>query len=529
MRINTNLTALNTYNSYTAANNKIADSVAKLSSGYAINSASDNAAGLAISEKMRAQIRGLDTAASNSQDAISLTQTAEGALEAADEILQRMRELAVQSASDTNEDSIDREALQSEFEQLQSELDEISEDTTFNNKNLLDGSLSDANNYVTANAITGLNNICVGQADVGTYTVSVTDHAAVSAAVTTAGVAAAETITDAGTGIALTADSIAATSAYNDNTYTLQVSGSDTDSMDFTLVDSEGNTIATDEDVDCSALEASGGTVSLSFTDLGTFTLTASADLTASDITGESGTTIAFDDAGVDEVVTEAKAAYATLSINGESVDIHSGDTSAVFAEQGISFTFDAISDTDVADATTYFTGGDIVVNSSSGDTLTVQTGANSGDSLDISISGCSSDDLGVSLLDISSQASASAAIDVVDNAINDVSSQRAYLGAIQNRLDYKIDNLETSSQNLTSAESSIRDVDMAAEMTKFTNANILSQGLYGHARSGQLPPAERFVSARLTVYPLSHHHIVTIAAGRKTGLSPAFLFCCFI
>ena len=176
MRINTNLTALNTYNSYTAANNKIANSVAKLSSGYAINSAADNAAGLAISEKMRAQIRGLDKAASNSQDAISLVQTAEGALKSAGEILQRMRELSVQSASDTNEDTIDRGALQAEFEQLQAELDEISEDTTFNNQNLLDGSLSKSNKYVSSNDITGLNSMCVGQADAGTYTVAVTQH-----------------------------------------------------------------------------------------------------------------------------------------------------------------------------------------------------------------------------------------------------------------------------------------------------------------------------------------------------------------
>ena len=480
MRINTNLTALNTFNSYTAANNKIAGSVAKLSSGYAINSAADNAAGLAISEKMRAQIRGLDKAASNSQDAISLVQTAEGALKSAGEILQRMRELAVQSASDTNEDTIDRGALQAEFEQLQAELDEIGEDTTFNNQNLLDGSLSASNKYVSSNDITGLNSMCVGQTDAGTYTVAVTEVAAVTAGVTTAGVAAGVTITDASSSaIAFTDVTIAKTAAYNDNTYTLQVTGTDTGSMTFSLVDSEGTTVATDENVDCSALEAASGTVEISFTDYGTFQLaetSTTAGLTASDIASESGTTIVFDDTGVDEVVTEAKAAYATLSINGETAEIHSGDTSAVFASQGISFTFDAISDDDVANAATYFTGGDIVVNSSSGNTLTVQTGANSGDSLDISISGCSADTLGVSLLDISSQDSASSSINVVDKAINSVSSQRAYLGAVQNRLDYKIDNLETSSQNLTSAESAIRDVDMASEMTEFTNANILSQ-----------------------------------------------------
>ena len=149
MRINTNITAMNTYTQYTKNNSKIASSVKKLSSGYAINSAADNAAGLAISEKMRAQIRGLSQASTNSQDAISLTQTAEGALSSSTEILQRMRQLSVQSANDTNANSVDREALQDEFSQLQTELDDISSTTTFNKKNLLDGSLATTQKNVT--------------------------------------------------------------------------------------------------------------------------------------------------------------------------------------------------------------------------------------------------------------------------------------------------------------------------------------------------------------------------------------------
>src|SRR6476660_5120035 len=124
MRINHNIQALNAYRNLSQTMNATSKSLEKLSSGLRINSAADDAAGLAISEKMRAQIRGLDTAAKNSQDAISLVQTAEGALTETQAILQRMRELAVQSASDTNE-NIDRDALQAEFEQLQSEIDDI--------------------------------------------------------------------------------------------------------------------------------------------------------------------------------------------------------------------------------------------------------------------------------------------------------------------------------------------------------------------------------------------------------------------
>ena len=174
MRINTNLTAMNTYTQYSKNNNKIASAVSKLSSGYAINSAADNAAGLAISEKMRAQIRGLDQASSNSQDAISLVQTAEGALGSSTEILQKMREIAVQSSSDTNNDAIDRDALQDEFTQLKSELDNISSNTTFNKKNLLDGSIGSSKKSVTN--VTLANSgmaISVGKASAGTYNFSV--------------------------------------------------------------------------------------------------------------------------------------------------------------------------------------------------------------------------------------------------------------------------------------------------------------------------------------------------------------------
>ena len=140
MRINNNIMALNTHRQYSINNTNISKSTEKLSSGYRINRAGDDAAGLAISEKMRAQIRGLNMAAKNSNDAISLVQTAEGALTETHAILQRMRELAVQAASDTNDDNVDRAALDAEFQQLKYEIDDIADKTTFNGKNLLDGS-----------------------------------------------------------------------------------------------------------------------------------------------------------------------------------------------------------------------------------------------------------------------------------------------------------------------------------------------------------------------------------------------------
>src|SRR5690625_3263968 len=139
MIINHNISALNTHRQLGANNNAVAKSLEKLSSGLQINRAGDDAAGLAISEKMRAQIKGLDMATKNAQDGISLIQTAEGALTETHAILQRMRELAVQSASDTNEDDVDRAAMQAELDQLIEEIDEITERTEFNTQTLLDG------------------------------------------------------------------------------------------------------------------------------------------------------------------------------------------------------------------------------------------------------------------------------------------------------------------------------------------------------------------------------------------------------
>lgn len=143
MRINHNITAMNAYRNLTSTNDKIDQSLERLSSGYRINRAADDAAGLAISEKMRAQIRGLEMAKKNSQDAISLIQTAEGALNETHAILQRMRELAVQSANDTNTDN-DRVAIQQEIEQLRAELDRISDATEFNTKKLITGEFADS-------------------------------------------------------------------------------------------------------------------------------------------------------------------------------------------------------------------------------------------------------------------------------------------------------------------------------------------------------------------------------------------------
>jgi flagellin len=624
MRINTNLTAMNTYTQYTKNNSKISSAVAKLSSGYSINSAADNAAGLAISEKMRAQIRGLNQASTNSQDAISLTQTAEGALSSSTEILQRMREISVQSSNDTNNTKVDREALQDEFSQLQNELNDIASTTSFNKKNLLDGSLATTQKSVTNAALANKSMaVSVGNAAAGNYSFQVVtkQETATVDAVTATGTTSMNSTAKA-TFTSATASSPSTSGALYNGNYTLSAKANDDGSMTVTATGDNKQTFAANvSSASLSALTGGTGNLTLNFAssssanDGFTLTLATSSAISTSsnglDSLGSAigGVTVSMD-GGVDKQ-DATFGAYATLT-GGESVKLAAGDTSVTF-DNGVKVGFDKLSSTDVATNvtaatnTTYtqqitstkalaatdtikvgsntFTVGtdvaaadvntagklgafiagkinadstlasgytasadnsgkitytanasgtnaatwaaptvtitavDTINNSdaaaatatagvtgtdataslstgmntklgdgaanaastfqvadSKGAGLTFQVGANEGDELTINIDKMDAQYLGVASAKVTTQKAASAAITTVDNAINQVSSQRAYLGAIQNRLDYKISNLNTSSQNMTSAESQIRDVDMAKEMTEFTNANILSQ-----------------------------------------------------
>ena len=351
MRINNNIMALNTHRQYAVNNSNTAKSTEKLSSGYRINRAGDDAAGLAISEKMRAQIRGLDMASKNSNDAISLVQTAEGALTETHSILQRMRELATQSASDTNDDTVDRAALDAEFTQLKEEIDDIAGKTAFNGKKLLDGTFGS-----TATIDMATSEIQPGMQ--GVTGVSIQGFSA-----------GAHTITFARPGVATTP-------------YTATL----------------GTTV-----LSFAQPAAGGGTVTLDF--------------------------------GGGQIVSIEMSSHTAESFVGDTLD----------------FTV-------------------------AGNSAKIQTGANEGDSLSITISSMTSTALSLSASSIGTQSDAATAITAVNSAINTVSTQRATLGATQNRLEHKINNLDTSSENLQAAESRIRDLDMAKEMTSFTKNNILVQ-----------------------------------------------------
>lgn len=397
MIINHNISALNTHRQLSVNTANTSKNIEKLSSGLRINRAGDDAAGLAISEKMRGQIRGLDQASRNSQDGISLIQTAEGALNETHSILQRMRELAVQSGNDTNT-ADDRKNLQDEMDQLNKEIDRIQSTTQFNTKNLLDGSMGSAVNDAVAN---------------------VNVNASVKGA--------------AGVDLADGAELLTALTDKNGNNLGIAVGDTITVSYvkDGTTVTNE---ITVAADTDLTALGTTDGTVD------------------------DANTAVTVDADGIAVTAsTEGKAG----AINGLTVTVKdtSGNvrTSATNALSGFNET------TAAADVRT-------------DGTATFQIGANTGQSMTLSINDMGTAALGVKGLQISTQAQADVAIKVIDQATQKVSSERSKLGAVQNRLEHTINNLGTASENLTAAESRIRDVDMAKEMMEQTKNNILSQ-----------------------------------------------------
>ncbi len=343
MRINHNIAALNTHRQLTAGSNAATKNMEKLSSGLRINRAGDDAAGLAISEKMRAQIKGLDMASKNAQDGISLIQTAEGALNETHSILQRMRELAVQASNDTNQDAVDREAINEEIEALKEEINRIATTTQFNGKTLLNGTLG---------------------SKIDTDTTNTTAFVAGVASITTNGSVAQE--------------------------YAIAVD------------ETEGTIKLTGDDGKEQTISVKDGAQTLNFSDLG-ITIKTNA-----------GFTVGGD-------------------INGTKVTVATGETK-------------------------------------------FQIGANEGQSVGLSIDDMSTTALGIADINLGNRDGASEAITLINNAINTVSTQRSNLGALQNRLEHTINNLNNASENLTAAESRIRDVDMAKEMMEFTKNNILSQ-----------------------------------------------------
>lgn len=450
MRINHNIAAMNTYSRLSSAQSAQAKSLEKLSSGLRINKAGDDAAGLAISEKMRGQIGGLNQAVRNAQDSISLIQTAEGALSETHSILNRMRELAVQSANDTNT-AADRSQMQKEIDQLTSEIDRISTTTEFNTKKLLNGDAGNKVNYAS-------------NANVSSAKVTGENVASGNYAVVTTTAAQQATITGA-------AFNDAAVTAGLGTNGSVEVNGN---TINFTIV--TGDAAATSTNFKTALNNASIG-------------LTATGD--------ESGLTLTTNEFGLEETITisanDLTAAMGLTTNNStdatdSGVNVEGTINGLVADGSGTNLSAAGLSVTLTNSAASAVAGakGTVSVTNSA---LTTQIGANKNQSMTISINAMSTTDLGINNLDLESQGGAESAISLIDNATATVSTERAKLGAYQNRLDHTINNLTATSENLTAAESRIRDVDMAKEMMSFTKNNILNQAATAMlAQANQMP-----------------------------------------
>ncbi len=471
MIINHNLSAINTLNALGKNTQATSKSLQKLSTGYRINGASDDAAGLAISEKMRGQISGLKQASSNAQDGISLLQTAEGGLDQTHSILQRMRELAVQSASDTNT-SDDRQKIQSEVDQLAKEISRISNTTEFNTQNLLAGGLSDtfhigananqnidvsvsamdaqtlgvASNIITAASVkagtTGLNISSVSRSlsDKTTYTVKV-----VSQTAATLSVAKSQTYKNSASVAAasLQISSVTSYSGTTDANYLVKVASVNTAGTavnSITYSTDNGTSWTTVNGTFTSGVQVDG--INLKF---------AAGTITAGD-------TYSF----------SVKAAQTTLQLTngasnvGSTVTVHKGDSSAAVGDsnldQTVSLSFDYSKLGATASSASF-------VAKSTVSTAAVLNNKNVAANANV-----------VAGINVSTQDNANKAITAIDKAINTVSAQRSQLGAYQNRLTNTIDNLNTSNENITASEARIRDVDMSSEMMTYQKNNILQQ-----------------------------------------------------
>ncbi|MBQ0784039.1 MAG: flagellin [Amphritea sp.] len=486
--INTNIASLNAQNNLSKSQSDLQTSLQRLSSGLRINSAKDDAAGLAISDRMTSQIRGLNQAVRNANDGISLAQTAEGALGESTNILQRMRELAIQSANDTNSDS-DRANIQKEVSQLQSELNRIADTTTFNSKKILDGSFSAAKFHVGANAGETIS-VSIGAAratSMGAHQVAGAEELGatiVAGAAVAANAYAGETLTINGNAVATVA------TAANDTAFAIanKVNAES---------GSTGVTATAETKVVIDAGAALAGAETLTFT-LGSYTGTNTAigsektisaaitdptDLTAvaSAINAESAST------GVTAELSDDLSQITLTQASGYNIGISDAGngtaTSAVldvFQSDGTTAIATLI-DTGAADSVTvggsvdYSSGGSYGITS----TATAALGATS----------ASSTISQVAEVDVSTQSGSNSALEVIDQALAFITESRADLGAVQNRLESTISNLSNISENVSAARARILDADFAAETANLTKNQILQQaGTAMLAQANTLP-----------------------------------------
>ena len=488
--INTNISSLTAQRNLGMSQSSLNTSIARLSSGLRINSAKDDAAGLAISERFTSQIRGLNQASRNANDGISLSQVAEGAMASAGNILQRVRELAVQSANATNSAS-DRKALQDEVGQLVAELDRISLTTQFNGKNLLDGTFGTAQFQVGANA-----NQTIVAATANMRTSVYGNNQTKSA--DTSGVSA---------------QSLAGTTppANSLPSATVRINGS----IGSTSVAIASNASAKTAAASINGIKDNTGVIATARTEVNLAVATGAAGAYSLNLWGENATaeTVSFNLAAAtsndaDRLSTAVSAIneksaktgiVASLDSTGASILLtnSSGTNISVGTVTGVTNALDVTVTKLQADGSASG-GGQVLVASAAAATTTVSGYITLDSDNAFSFTGAASAALGtsgtsdlkkVADLDITSFKKATEALKTVDSALGFVNSERAKLGAMQARFETAISNLDVTSENLSASRSRIQDADFAKETANLSRAQILQQaGTAMVAQANQLP-----------------------------------------
>lgn len=492
--INTNIASLNAQRNLNTSQTALATALQRLSSGLRINSARDDAAGLAISERMTTQIRGLNQAIRNANDGISLAQTAEGALSEVGNNLQRIRELAVQAANATNSAS-DRAALQAEVDQRIAEITRIGTQTQFNGLNLLDGSFVSQVFQVGANAnqTISIDSIADARATALGSNVLVADGTITGNVVTASGTANGVTAATSGTNFTIsTTDASGSTLTTSPITYAANAGANVIAGAINTAASGIGVTAQGVNSATLSGLSAAG-TVSFTLhtqttTGDGTFTAVSAAisatisdqnDLSAlvsaiNGVTSSTGITASFTTAG-------NKSSITLSTLDGRNIGISTFAVSGLSSES-ISFSGNTLTE---GGTTAAVKTGTINLSSARGTISTANASAEIFASAGTNNSAFNS----VAALTVATAGGAQVAIATIDAALQQINGSRGGLGAIQNRLESTIANLQSTSENLSSARSRIQDADFAAETAALTRSQILQQaGVAMLAQANALP-----------------------------------------
>jgi len=465
MRINNNIMAMNAHRQLGMNQAGASKSMEKLSSGFRINRAGDDAAGLAISEKMRGQIRGLKQATRNAQDGISLIQTAEGALNETHAILQRMRELAVQSATDTNEP--DRDEIQKEINQLAEEITRISTDTEFNTQNLLGGTFQEKVFHIGANEA---QNVKLSIANMSADALGVAGTESAELGTEEVAVVAA---TNAGKNFADGTYNVVAIADYKGPALTDNDVSGDWDDVTHVLLDSNGKIAGSSNGglvFSAVGADANNATVTFTAAAAGEFTKVTISEGQAVGTIGITGdnnklATGTYEVVDLTNHATYGNAAGRVGLADGKGNIVALGHAAIGTPATGVATVQNWV---DVNDTTKA-----LLAHSAAAGGLAV------GDKISVTGAG----------IDVSTQATADKAITTINDALKQVSGERSKLGALQNRLEHTIANLGTSAENLQAAESRIRDLDMADEIMAFTKNNILQQAATAMLAQANMAP----------------------------------------